>query len=55
VNAAIFKDWKTSVMGVAVLAVTAAFLMGRVDVHQYIVLVGTLAGSGLVLAKDGGK
>lgn len=52
---ALVKSWKTSVAGVAVLAVTAAFVMKQIDVQTYMAVVGVLAGGGFLAAKDGGK
>jgi hypothetical protein len=49
---AIFENWKTSVSGVVVLALTAAFLLGRFDASQFVSLVGLASGAGLMLARD---
>jgi hypothetical protein len=55
----VFASWKTSAAGVALLAVTAVFLMGRITLNQFMAAVGMLAGGGFVLSKDadvhGGK
>lgn len=49
---AILKSWKSTTAGVAILAVVAAFLLGRIDLHQFLAAFATLAGAGLVAAKD---
>jgi len=52
---AIVANPKTSFAGLALLAVTAAYLLGRLDTQQYLVAFGALSGAGLMLAKDGEK
>lgn len=42
-------------MGLAAIAVTAAFLMGKVSLEQFLGALGMLTGGGLVAAKDGDK
>ena len=52
---AVIANWKTTAAGVALLAVTLSFLLGRVDLQQYLAAVGVLGGVGLVLAQDAKK
>ena len=52
---AVFLHWKTTAAGIALLSVSAAFLLGRVPVDGYMTSVATLAALGLMAAKDGDK
>lgn len=45
------KSWPTVVAGVAVLAVTAAFLMKMITLQDYLAAFGVLTGGGLMLSK----
>lgn len=52
---AVFKDWKTTFVGVAVLGITIALLIGKIDLQQYLVAFGLLTGGGFLAAKDGSQ
>ncbi|HUY26571.1 MAG TPA: hypothetical protein VMV27_04050 [Candidatus Binataceae bacterium] len=48
----LLKNWRTTLTGVAVLVLSAGFLMGRLGAHDYITALGALTGTGMLLAKD---
>lgn len=50
---AIVQHWKTTAAGVALLAVTAAFLLGRITLEAYMASVGALAALGFMVGGDG--
>jgi len=52
---AVFLHWKTTVAGVALIIMSSAFLLGRIQADAYMTSVGTLAALGLMAAKDGDK
>jgi hypothetical protein len=43
---------KTTCAGVALIAISIAFLLGRLPTNDYLAAVGAIAGSGLVAARD---
>lgn len=45
-------DWKTSLAGLAVVFLGIAFLMGRLDLHEFLGAFALLTGVGLHLSKD---
>jgi DNA-binding transcriptional regulator of glucitol operon len=47
----LMRNWPTLLVGVVVLAVTFAFLMGRIDLNEYIAAFGVLTGGGFMLSK----
>jgi hypothetical protein len=51
----LITNWNTTCAGIAVLALTISFLTGHLEPHAYLALVGTCAGGGLLLSKDGNK
>jgi hypothetical protein len=53
--AGILDNPKSSLIGLAVLAVTMAFLLGRVTIEQFLTAIGVLTGGGLLAAKDAEK
>lgn len=49
----IFKNWKTTVIGILILTLCIGFLMGLVPLDKFIGLLGGLTGVGHVLGGDG--
>ena len=49
------KSWKTTAAGIVMLAITAAFLFGRVSLNELLGAYGLITGGALVAAKDAGK
>lgn len=49
----LIKNWKTSLLGVAGLALVVMMLAGRVTPEQFLTGLGTIVGGGLLAAKDG--
>ncbi len=45
------RSWPTLLVGLVVLAVTAAFLMKMITLQEFLAAFGVLTGSGLVLTK----
>lgn len=48
------KSWKTTVAGMAGLAMVAAFLMGRMDAQQLLAALGVVLSGGMIASKDAG-
>ena len=48
----IMENWKTTCAGVALLAVTVMYFMGKVPTDGYMAAVATLGALGLMAAKD---
>lgn len=48
-------NWKTSILGLAAIALTVLLLMGRINHEQYLMALGVLLGGGLLAAKDSTK
>jgi hypothetical protein len=46
---------KSSLAGLAILAITCAFLQGRVSLPEFLGAFGVLTAGGLLVAKDGSK
>ncbi len=46
---------KSSIAGLAILAVTFAFLQGRVTLQEFLGAFGVLTAGGLLVTKDSGK
>lgn len=47
-----FVNWRTTCMGIAMLMLSAGFLMGRISAQDYVTALGVLTGAGMLLAKD---
>lgn len=45
---ALFRNWKTTAAGIALLACTVMYLRGLVTLEQYLGAVGMLGGGGLI-------
>lgn len=50
-----FRDWKTTVAGLLLLVLAAAFLLGKITLEQFLTAVAVITGGGLALAKDAGN
>lgn len=48
----ILKSWKTTLAGIALLGLTAAFLLGKITLDQFLVAFGVFTGAGIMAAKD---
>jgi hypothetical protein len=51
----IFKNWKTSLAGVAIVAMAIGLVTGHVTTQQFLTVFGALTGGGLLAAKDSDK
>jgi hypothetical protein len=49
------KDLKTNVAGLAAIAVTVVYLVGKMDTTAYLGALGLIVGGGFMAAKDSGK
>jgi hypothetical protein len=49
------RNWKTTAVGIAVIAIAVAFVMGRIPLNEFLGAFAVLTGGGLALAKDSGK
>ena len=49
----ILANWKTSVSGVAIIALGVAFVLGHITIQQFTAAVSLVAGGGLLAAQDG--
>lgn len=52
---AAFANPKSSLAGVAILAITFAFLLGRVTLSEFLGAFATLTAGGLLVSKDSSK
>jgi len=48
----IFRSWKTTLAGIAMIGLVAALLMGRIAPEAFMAAFGLIAAGGFLAAKD---
>lgn len=52
---AALANWKTTLAGIAVIALAIAFVAGRIPLNEFLGAFAILTGGGLALSKDAEK